>query len=62
MLWQVCQCRRLSGLLNKMFKDTNNLNFLEDQPLSLTQKAQQSQNATYLLETVYEAILIWIQQ
>jgi len=62
MLWQVCQHECLSGLLDKMFEDTNNLNFLEDQPPSLTQKAQQSQNTTHFSEIVYEAILIWIQQ
>jgi len=38
-LWQVCQHGHLGGLLERMFEDTNHLNFLEDQPPSLTQRA-----------------------
>ena len=62
MLWQVCRCRRLSGLFEKISKNTNNLNFLEDQLPSLTQRAQQSQNNTCFPETVYGNILTYIQQ
>jgi len=61
MLWQVCQHGHLGSLLERMFENTNHLNFLEDQPLSLTQRAQQSWNATCLSETIYETILICIQ-
>ena len=62
MLQQVCRCGRLSGLLEKISEDANDLNFLEDQPPSLTWRAHQSHNVTCLPETVYETILTYIQQ
>ena len=62
MLQQVCRHRCLSGLFEKISENTNNLNFLENQLLSLTWRAQKSQNNTCLPETVYGNILTYIQQ